>query len=64
MFFETMNLRRTMDLKSNPMDSSHFKNNFKRTINCPLTWANMNEHRTQTLSLLCNVRYSTMEKLS
>jgi len=32
-----------LDLKSNPMDSSHFENNFKRTINCPATRANMNE---------------------
>ena len=32
-----------LDLKSNPMDSSHFENNFKRTINCPATRANVNE---------------------
>jgi len=32
-----------LDLKSNPMDSSHFENNFKLTINCPATRANMNE---------------------
>jgi len=25
------------------MDSSHFENNFKRTINCPTTRANMDE---------------------
>jgi len=35
MFFEAMDLYRTLTLKSNPMDSSHFENNFKRTINCP-----------------------------
>jgi len=32
-----------LDLKSNPVDSSHFENNFKLTINCPATRANMNE---------------------
>jgi len=25
-----------VDLKSNLMDSYHFENNFKRTINCPI----------------------------
>jgi len=29
------------------MDSSHFENNLKRTINCPATQANMNEPSTQ-----------------
>jgi len=43
MFFEAMDLYWTLDLKSNPMGSSHFENNFKRTINCPATRANMNE---------------------
>jgi len=38
--FEAMDLYRTLDLKSNPMDSSHFENNFKGTINCPATRAN------------------------
>jgi len=64
MFFEAMDLYRTLDLKFNPMDSSYFENNFKRTINCPTTRANMNEpskRRTYWRSLL---RYSTMEKLS
>jgi len=42
-FFEAMDLYRTFDLKFNPMDSSHFQNNFKRRINCPTTRANMNE---------------------
>jgi len=46
MFFEAMDLYRTLDLKSNPMDSSYFENNFKRTINCPETRANMNEPST------------------
>jgi len=32
-----------LDLKSNPMDSFHFENNFKGTINCPATRDNMNE---------------------
>ena len=35
-----MDFYRTLDLQSNPMDSSHFDNNFKRTINCLATWAN------------------------
>jgi len=43
MFFEAMDLYRTLDLKSNPMDSSHIENNFKRTIHCPATPASMNE---------------------
>jgi len=34
---------RTLDLKSNPVGSSHFENNFKITINCPATRANMND---------------------
>jgi len=38
-----MDLYKTLDLKFNPTDSSHFENNFKRTINCPTTRANMNE---------------------
>jgi len=33
---------RTLDLKSNPVDSSHFDNYFKRTISCPVTRLNMN----------------------
>jgi len=47
MFFEALDLYRTLDLKSNPMDSSRFENNFKRTINCPATRADMNEPCTQ-----------------
>jgi len=43
MLFEAMDLYKTLDLKFNPMDSSHFENNFKRTINCPTTRSNMNE---------------------
>jgi len=43
MFFEAMDLYRTLDLKFNPMDSSHSKSNFTRTINCPTTQADMNE---------------------
>jgi len=42
-----IHLHGTFDLKSNPMDSSHFENNFKRTINCPATRANMNEPSKQ-----------------
>jgi len=47
MIFEAMGLNRTLDLKTNPVDSSHFEKNFKRTINCPATRANMNETSTQ-----------------
>jgi len=43
MFLEAMDLYKTLVLKFNPMDSSHFENNFKRTINCPTTRANMNK---------------------
>jgi len=38
-----MDLYRTLDLKSNPVDSFNFESNFKRTINFPATRANMNE---------------------
>jgi len=43
MFFEAMDLCRTLDLKFNPIDSFHFESNFKRAINCATTRANMNE---------------------
>ena len=43
MFLEAMGLYKTVDLKFNPTDSSHFESNFKRTINCPTTRANMSE---------------------
>ena len=42
-----MDVHGTLDLKSNSVDSSHFENNFKRTINCPATRAIMNEPNTQ-----------------
>jgi len=51
MFFETMDLYRTLDLKSNPMDSSHFGNNFKRMKNCPATRDNVNEPSRPVTSL-------------
>ena len=38
-----MDFYKTLDLKFNPTNSSHFENNFKRTINCPTTRAGMNE---------------------
>ena len=38
---------KTLDMKSNPVDSFHFENNFKRTVNCPVTGANMNERSKQ-----------------
>ena len=66
-FFEAMDLYRTLAFKSNLMDSSHFENNFKRMVNCPATQANKNEPSKEgllTLSLLCDVPYSTMKKLS
>jgi len=43
MFFEAVDLHRTLHLKSNPMDSSHFQDNTKRTKNCPVIGSNMNE---------------------
>jgi len=46
-FFEAVDLYRTLGLKSNPMDISHFEMNFKRTINCPATRANMIEPSKQ-----------------
>jgi len=66
MFFEAVDLYRALDLKFNSMDDSHLGNNFKQTINCRATRANTNEPSKdlQALSLLCDVRYSTMEKLS
>jgi len=68
MFFEAMDLYGTFDLNSNPIDSSHFENNFKRMINCRLTRTNMNEPSKQRTywrhQLLCDVLYSTVEKLS
>jgi len=47
MFFEAMDLHRTLDLKFNPMDSYRLESNFKRTINCPTTRANMNDPSKQ-----------------
>jgi len=43
MLFEAKDLYRTLDVKSYPMNTSHFENNFKQTINCPATRANTNE---------------------
>jgi len=43
MFFEAMDLYRTLNLKCIPMDSSHFENNFKRTINFPVIRVKINE---------------------
>jgi len=51
MFFETMDLYGTLDLKSNPMDSSNFENNFKQTINCPATLADVNEPSIRSRSV-------------
>jgi len=52
---------RTLDLKSNPMESSHFENNFKRTISCPATLANMNQPSTSRAYWRydCSVTYVT-----
>jgi len=47
MFFEAMDLYKTSDLKSDPIDSSQFENNFKQMISYPATWANMNEPSKQ-----------------
>jgi len=43
MFFEAIDFNRTLDLNFNLMNSFHFESNFKRTINCPTTPANVNE---------------------
>jgi len=51
---------RTLDLKSNPTDNSRFENNFKRTKNCPVTRANMNELRTNW-RYRCSVTYITQQ---
>jgi len=47
MFFEEMDLYRTLDLTSSPTDSY----NFKQTINCPAPRANMNEPSTVSRGL-------------
>jgi len=47
MLLKALGLYRTLDLKFIPMDSPHFKNTLKRTINCPATRADMNEPGTQ-----------------
>jgi len=55
-FFEAMDLHKTLDFKSNLMDSFHFENNFKRTINCPITrliWMSLVSRALLALSLLC-----------
>ena len=66
MFFEAVGLFRTLDLKSNPMDNSHFENNFKRTINCPVTRANMNELSKQRTNwgYHCSVTFVTQQSTS
>jgi len=63
MSFEAMDLYGTLDLKSNPMDSYHFANNFKRTINCPATRTNMNEPSKQRTDWRyhCSVTYVTQQ---
>jgi len=42
-----MDLYRTLDLISNPVNSSHFENKFKRTINSPSIRAITNESSKQ-----------------
>jgi len=65
MTFEGVDLYRTLDLKSNPMDSSHFENNFKRTVNCPATRANMDEPSKQRTDWrYCSVMYVTQQSRS
>jgi len=63
MLFEAMDLYRTFYLKTNPVDSSHFENNFKQTINCPATRANMNEpsERRAYWRYHCSVTYVTQQ---
>jgi len=52
-----------LDLKPNPMDSSHFENNFKRTNNCPASQDNMNEPSSQRAywRYHCSVMYITQQ---
>jgi len=59
MFFEAMGFYRTLDLKSNPRN--HFDMNFKRTINCPTTRANINKPSKQKTDRRyhCSVMYVT-----
>ena len=66
MCFEAVDLYRTLDLKSNPMDSSHFENNFKRTIKCPVTRGDTNELSKQRTSwgYHCSVRFVTQQSTS
>jgi len=63
MFFEAMDLYGTLDLKSNPMDSSHIENNFKQTIKCAGTRANVNEPSKQKTDWRypCSVTYVTQQ---
>jgi len=58
-----MYLYRTLNFKSNPLDSTHFENNFKRTIDCPVTRANMNKPSKQRTywRYHCSVSYVTQQ---
>jgi len=58
-----MDLYRTLDLKVNPMDSHHIKNNLKRTMNCPTTQSNMNKPGEWIAYWLyhCSVTYVTQQ---
>jgi len=63
MFFEAVDLYRTLDMKSNPVDSSHFDYNFKRMITCPATRASVNEPSKQRTywRYHCYVMYVTQK---
>jgi len=63
MFFEAIDLYRTLGLKSNPMDSSYFENKFKRTINCPATRVNLNKPSKQRIKwrYRCSVTLVTQQ---
>jgi len=62
-----MELYRTLDLKSNPMDSSHFRAKFqtndKLSSNSDWYEWELQAENWLALTLLCDVRYSTIEKL-
>jgi len=62
MFFEAVDLYRTLHLKSTPMNSSHFQNNTKRTKNCPVIGSNMNDpsKRRTYWRYHCSVTYVTL----
>ena len=62
MFFEAMDFYKTLNFKFNSIDSSHFENNFRRTVTCPTTRANMNEP-SKWMTYWCYSGDSRMEEV-